>query len=351
MGHCAACNHPKREEIAAALLAGEPLREIAKRFAGVTRSALQRHRERHTEIPPGEHINHLPLAGVAAARADLRSLDAMKVAKEQERFELQGKRAGVESELRSLEDERSGLVVLGHRQGNADALVKLDSLSERSFKLERSIADFVLLDEAMSKQLLALASQRCDAEAELTKIELSALYSKSEPIAARLAQHLADIETDWRLLDPCLNFVMSIELERISHDGVHPGQHVHFIALRLLLDSLRGVFSRLGLRADINGSSVPRAPGAGSFAEQWSSALAERLTLIRGRRDVLTASDNGDAPIAESVAPPTPAPPAPVAAPLKEEAESKPLPQGDGPRRVYSESWDENGKLVGMEGE
>lgn len=41
---CSVCTHPKRLEIDRALVAGEPLRAIARRF-GVSKDALRRHRE------------------------------------------------------------------------------------------------------------------------------------------------------------------------------------------------------------------------------------------------------------------------------------------------------------------
>lgn len=323
---CSVCNDSRRSQIETALLAGEPLREIAKKFAGVSRSSLARHRERHTEIPPGERVNQAPVGAVKKAREDLRALDAMKTTKEAERDELRAKRAGVESELRALEDRRAALVIAGHRQGSPDALAKLDSLSERSFKLERQAGDLCLLDAQIEKELLALKEQRCAAEAVLTKIELAALYEKSEPIAARLTSHLASIESDWRELDQVLNGVMTIELERISHEGVHPGQTSHFVALRLFLDSLRRVFARLGLHADINGSSVPRVPTDQSFAQQWTEALAQRIQLIRPRRDVVSLNgDNGEpTENAESLAAPTPAPAVAVAPKVERESEPEP---------------------------
>ncbi len=41
---CTVCTHPKRDEIDRALIAGEPYRDIARRY-GLSKDALRRHRE------------------------------------------------------------------------------------------------------------------------------------------------------------------------------------------------------------------------------------------------------------------------------------------------------------------
>lgn len=62
---CTVCLHPKRSEVDAALLAGEPLRTIADQF-GPSKTALLRHRE---HVAPA-----LAVAKQAAAVADADSL-------------------------------------------------------------------------------------------------------------------------------------------------------------------------------------------------------------------------------------------------------------------------------------
>ncbi len=44
---CTVCRHPERAVVEAALLRGEPLRDIAGQFSGLTKSAVARHKADH----------------------------------------------------------------------------------------------------------------------------------------------------------------------------------------------------------------------------------------------------------------------------------------------------------------
>lgn len=77
---CSICNHPHRAEIERALVAGEPLRDIARRCPGsrpVSRSALHRHRKEHL---PAHLLKAVEQEDVSQAIDVVRQLKAINVA-------------------------------------------------------------------------------------------------------------------------------------------------------------------------------------------------------------------------------------------------------------------------------
>ena len=60
---CSLCSHASRPELEQAILRGEPVRKIAGRFPGISRSAVSRHRRDHMTAllakTEAEHANRL----------------------------------------------------------------------------------------------------------------------------------------------------------------------------------------------------------------------------------------------------------------------------------------------------
>jgi hypothetical protein len=109
---CSICSHEDREEINAALLAGQPLRGISRKFFGSVKAedALGRHRE------------HLPLHLVKAS-------DAAEVAQADNLLEqvksLQARALTILDKAEASGDLRTALSAIREARGNLELLAKL----------------------------------------------------------------------------------------------------------------------------------------------------------------------------------------------------------------------------------
>lgn len=109
---CAACHHPKRDEIDAALVAGQPLRAIGKKF-GMSASACLRHRDRH--LSPA-------LAAVAAQREEEAASTLVEqvrqlVRRADELYTAAAKDGRSSAALAALKEMRGSLELLGKATG------------------------------------------------------------------------------------------------------------------------------------------------------------------------------------------------------------------------------------------
>src|SRR5687768_3337477 len=106
---CTVCTHPERAAIDAALVSGEPMRGIARRFA-VSEDALNRHRRDH-------------IAATLAKAADAESVAADDLLG-QVRF-LQAKALGILSSAEAAGSLNVALGAIREARGNVELLAKL----------------------------------------------------------------------------------------------------------------------------------------------------------------------------------------------------------------------------------
>jgi hypothetical protein len=108
--HCTVCAHSERGSIEKALVAGNPLRDIARRCR-VSKDALARHKERH--LP-----KHLVLAKEAQTAADATSLL-------QHVEELRDRALRILAEAETSSDLRTALSAIREARGCVELLAKL----------------------------------------------------------------------------------------------------------------------------------------------------------------------------------------------------------------------------------
>lgn len=111
MRTCTVCRHPNRDEIDAALLAGEPERSIAARFGSLSRGGVQRHRALHipTALTKGQDA-------LEVARADNLIAQLGSLHDRAEAILTQAEAAG---------ELRTALSAIRELRGNLELLAKL----------------------------------------------------------------------------------------------------------------------------------------------------------------------------------------------------------------------------------
>jgi hypothetical protein len=115
---CTVCNHPNRDAIDEALVAGEPSRQLAARYGSLSRPAIQRHGE-----------NHLPARLVMAhAAEEVAQADTLL---EQVR-DLQQQALAILDKAEEAGELRTALSAIREARGNLELLAKLlGELDER----------------------------------------------------------------------------------------------------------------------------------------------------------------------------------------------------------------------------
>lgn len=107
---CTVCEHPQRDEIDAALVAGEPLRNIAQRVS-VSSAALCRHK-----------ADHLPATlAKAAAAADVAHADNLL----DQVKDLQRRTLAILDQAEQTAQLKTALTAIGQARGNLELLARL----------------------------------------------------------------------------------------------------------------------------------------------------------------------------------------------------------------------------------
>jgi len=149
---CSICTHPLREEIDKAILTGEPLRRIAKRY-GVTESSLRRHRDSHLRDAvkrAQETAEALRAEKLAEFVLFLRN-EALSVYREARK----AKRLGIA--LQALAEARESTAVLARLVGEMGARVEVTFTQSPEWTELRTAILQALDDFPEAKAILAAA--------------------------------------------------------------------------------------------------------------------------------------------------------------------------------------------------
>ncbi|MGH8542121.1 MAG: hypothetical protein ACREX3_00405 [Gammaproteobacteria bacterium] len=151
---CTVCRHADRTAIDEALLAGEPLRDIARRVA-VSKDALARHKADH--LPA-----HLARAAEAEKAADATSLLGQMHA-------LQAKTLAI---LEAAKDPRTALTAVREARGNLELLAELTGKLAHQPTVNVLVSnEWVTLRSAVLDALLSFPEARAAVSARLLALE------------------------------------------------------------------------------------------------------------------------------------------------------------------------------------
>lgn len=149
---CSTCTHPKRSEIEAALVAGEPLRNIAKRY-GTSAAAVLRHR------------NACVSRAIVTARGAAEAIGAEAVLARLR--EVEGDARRITSRAEKEGDLRAALVGLRQLADLIELSVKLVEKAEEARASESdALLQAVALREGIDPDLLRAEAERIAGDIE-----------------------------------------------------------------------------------------------------------------------------------------------------------------------------------------
>jgi len=149
---CAACHHPKRDELDSAIVAGQTLRAIGKQY-GMSASAVLRHRDRH--LSPA-------LAAMAAQREEEAASTLVEqvrqlVRRADELYTAAAKDGRSSAALAALKEMRGSLDLLGRATGELDTrpTMTINLLTSSEYLQVRDAIFAALLPYPQARQAVA----------------------------------------------------------------------------------------------------------------------------------------------------------------------------------------------------